>query len=217
MVERLIIKKENNMKKLILSIAAVAGLLVSTQAQTEKGKFLLGGTAQYQSSKTDLDGAKASQLLSIVPNVGYFVSDNVALGTGVGYNWSKTPGASATGQNQSVVVNPFGRYYASLNDQFKFFGQVAVPLAFGTVKSVDANGDTGSKTGSSTSIGAVVSPGFAWFPTKKIGIEFAFKGISYNKYTVKDAADNDIKGAGNETFNVGTNFFTPQIGVQFHL
>ena len=204
------------MKKLILSVTAVCAFVLSSSAQTEKGTFLLGGTASYQSTKSDAAGAKADQELNLVPNVGYFVADNFALGTGVGYNYSKVGGASATGQNEAVVVNPFGRYYVGLSDQFKFFGQASVPMAFGTVKATDANGDAGDKVGTSTSIGVALSPGFAYYPTKKIGIEFAFKGASYNSYKVKDANDNDIDGAGSEDFSIGTNFFTPQIGVQFH-
>lgn len=204
------------MKKLILSIVALTGLALSSSAQTEQGKFILGGTASYQSSKSDADNANAAENLSLVPNLGYFVSDNFAIGTGIGYNYSKAEVASTTGLNEAVVVSPFGRYYAGLSDQFKFFGQASVPMAFGTVKATDANGDAGAKTGSSTSVGVALSPGFAYFPTKKIGIEFAFRGISYNNTTVKDANDNEIKGAGREDFSFGTSFFSPQIGVQFH-
>lgn len=204
------------MKKLILSIIALSGLSLGSYAQTEQGKYILGGTASYQSSKSDATNANAAENLSLVPNLGYFVSDNFAIGTGIGYNYSKTADASATGMNQAVVVSPFGRYYAGLSDQFKFFGQASVPMTFGTVKSVDANGDTGAKVGSSTSVGVDLSPGFAYFPTKKIGIEFALRGVSYNNYKVKDANDNDVKGAGREDFSFGTNFFSPRIGVQFH-
>ena len=203
------------MKKLLLSITAVCAIVLSSSAQTEKGNFLLGGTASYESTKSDLDGAKADQNLNLVPNLGYFVADNFALGTGVGYNYSKSGTASATGQNEAVVVNPFGRYYVGLGEQFKFFGQASVPMAFGTVKSTDANGDAGDKVGSSTSIGVALSPGFAYYPTKKVGIELSLRGASYNDYSVKDASDNEISGAGSEKFSIGTNFFTPQIGIQF--
>lgn len=204
------------MKKLILSLTAVVALALSANAQTGKGTWMLGGTASYESTKSDAAGAKATQQLSLVPNVGYFVSENFALGTGIGYNYSKVGTASATGQNEAIIVKPFGRYYLGLSDQFKFFGQAAVPLAFGTVKATDANGDAGAKTGSSTSVGVALSPGFAYFPTKKIGIEFAFNGVSYNSYKVEDANNNKINGAGSERFAIGTSFFTPQIGVQFH-
>jgi opacity protein-like surface antigen len=204
------------MKKLMLTIAAAAAISLSANAQTEKGKIILGGSASYQSVKSDADGAKAAQNISVVPNIGVFVNDDLALGTGIGYSYSKIGSASATGLNQSFVVSPFGRYYVGLSDQFKFFGQASVPLAFGTVKSTDANGDAGAKVGSSTSVGVALSPGFAYFPTRKIGVEFAFSGLSYNNYKVEDGDGNQLKGAGSESFAIGTSFFTPQIGIQFH-
>ncbi|HEY1061120.1 MAG TPA: outer membrane beta-barrel protein [Daejeonella sp.] len=204
------------MKKLILSIVALSSLTLASYAQTEKGKFILGGTALYETSKSDAANANSAENLNLVPNLGYFVSDNFAIGTGIGYSFSKAAVASATGINNAVIVSPFGRYYAGLSDQFKFFGQASVPMAFGTVKAVDANGDAGAKAGTSTSFGVALSPGFVYFPTKKLGIELALKGISYNNLKVKDANDNDVKGAGREDFSFGTNFFAPQIGVQFH-
>ena len=204
------------MKKLLLSLTAVCALALGANAQTEKGTIILGGTASYQSTKSDADGARAAQNLNLVPNAGYFVSDNLALGTGVGYNYNKSATANPVGQNEAIVVSPFGRYYIGLSEQFKFFGQASVPMEFGTVKPVDVNGDAGDKAGTSTSIGVALSPGFAYFPTKKVGIEFAFQGASYNNLKVKDANDNEIKGAGSEDFSIGTSFFTPQIGLQFH-
>lgn len=203
------------MKKLILLFTIVVALVLNADAQTEKGKWILGGTAAYESAKRGAD-PKASQYLSIIPNIGYFVSDNFALGTGIGYSYQKTGFAIPTGQNDAVVINPFGRYYVSLSDQFKFFGQASVPLEFGTVKSVDVSGDTGVKTGSSTLIGVVLSPGFAFFPTKKIGVELALAGMAYRNYSVEDASGDKIANAGYETFSIGTNFFTPQVGIQFH-
>src|SRR5690606_7276866 len=67
------------MKKLFLSLALLGGVVFSSQAQTEKGKFIVGGNVSYNTTKSDLDGAKASHEFSIVPNIGYFVNDNIAI------------------------------------------------------------------------------------------------------------------------------------------
>ena len=201
------------MKKLILFTSAIL-FAVTVNAQTEKGQFLVGGQVNYLSEKSDADNAKATQSFNIVPNVGYFVSDNIAVGTGIGYEYSKTPGNNAR-KDQAFVVSPFGRYYVGNNSQFKFFTQLSVPLAFGNVKVAD-NGDDFSKVGSSTSIGVNLAPGFAFFPTSRIGIEFALNGISYENKRVKDADDNTVDGQGSDTFSVGGNFFAPKVGIQFH-
>lgn len=201
------------MKKLFLSVFAVAALAFNTQAQTEKGKIMLGGNLAFDSQKSDFDNAKSNTSFEIVPSVGYFVADNIAVGTGVGYSFDKNIG---TAKSEAFVVSPFGRYYTNLSDQFKFFGQLSVPMEFGSRTAIDAAGDEGAKIGNSTQIGVALSPGFAFFPTKKIGIELALNGLSYTNYRVQDANENDVKGAGYDNVSFGTNFFAPKLGIQFH-
>ncbi|WP_421938958.1 outer membrane beta-barrel protein [Pedobacter sp.] len=199
------------MKKLLLSLVAVAGLVYSANAQTEKGKIILGGNVGFNSTK--VDGApKADINFSVIPSVGYFVGNNFAIGTGVGYTYEKS--VSDRTQNGAFEVAPFGRYYVNLTDQFKFFGQLSVPLAFGTQKAVDANGDTGAKLGTTTSIGVNVAPGFAFFPTKRIGIEVSVNGLGYENFQVK----NEATGAKvkSNSFGLEANTFAPKLGVMFH-
>ncbi len=207
------------MKKLILSIAVLTGLALTTQAQTEKGNWMLGGSLSFESSKSDATNAKAIQNFSIVPSIGYFISENIAIGTGLGYaqtNIGVASGVGNVGQTQAFVVAPFGRYYVPVAEKFSFFGQAAVPLAFGSAKETDADGKAGDKVGSSTAMGIAVSPGFAYFPSKKIGIEFAFTGLSYSNLRVEDKDGNEVKGAGNDTISIGADFFPPKIGIQFY-
>jgi len=200
------------MKKLLLSLVAVAALTFSANAQTEKGKIILGGNVGFNSSKVD-GASKADVNFSVVPSIGYFVGNNFAIGTGVGYEYEKTVSANR-GQLEAFKVAPFGRYYVNLTDQFKFFGQLSVPLAFGSLKSVDANGDTGSKFASTTSIGVNVAPGFAFFPNKKIGIEFSVNGLGYENFSTKaEATGEKVK---TNSFGLEANTFAPKLGVQFH-
>lgn len=204
------------MKKVILSIALLSGIAFTTQAQTEKGNFVVGGNVSYSTLKTDAEGAKASHEFSIVPNIGYFVSDNISIGTGIGYQTSKASQESLTGKQEAFVIAPFGRYYTPVAEKFKFFSQLSVPMAFGTVKAIDEDLKVGDKSGNSTSIGVALSPGFAYYPSSKIGIEFALNGISYNNQSFEDADGNKIKGSGSDSFSIGTDFFAPKIGIQFY-
>lgn len=199
------------MKKLLLSLVAVAAFAVSTQAQTEKGKILLGGNVGFSSSK--VDGVNKSDIgFSVIPSAGYFVSDNIAIGTGVGYTYDKM--VSKKTLNQAFEVAPFGRYYVGLSDQFKFFGQLSVPMSFGNNKVVDADGKVGSKVASTTDIGVTVAPGFAFFPTKKIGIEFSVNGLGYNNSQIKDEATGAKVKAN--SFGLDADTFAPKLGVQFY-
>lgn len=208
------------MKKLLLSLIAVSALAFTTQAQTEKGNFMLGGNVGFNTSKND--GAPKTDInFNVVPSIGYFITNNFAVGTGVGYQFDKsynttTVNGVTTGNSTKVsafVVSPFARYYKGINEQFKFFGQLSVPMSFGNTKAGDANGDNFVKVSKDNNVGVALSPGFAFFPSKKFGIEFSVKGISYNDQTNKDANDNKI--GGNKDFNIGANFFNPNIGVQF--
>lgn len=197
------------MKKVLL-IAAIAVCSLKASAQTEQGNILLGGSVNYTSTKSDADDAEAVNTFSIMPQVGYFVADNIAVGTGIGYMSIRTdfPVVDNVKLN-AFAIAPFGRYYKSISDQFKFFGQLAVPMAFGTL---DADADEDLKT---TSVGVSLSPGFAFFPTKKFGIELGFSGISYTNTKVKFDGE-EIEGAGSDTFSIGADFFSPQIGLSFY-
>jgi len=199
------------MKKLLLSLVAVAGLVYGANAQTEKGKFIVGGSVGFNSSKVE-GAAKANTSFNVVPSFGYFVSNNVAVGTGVGYTYNKN--ISSFRLSQAFVVAPTARYYVGLSDQFKFFGQLAVPMAFGNSKFIDANGVEGNKLETTTSIGVNVAPGFAFFPTKKVSIEVSVNGLGYNNLTAK----NELTGNKQKTnsFGLEASTFAPKLGVNFH-
>lgn len=200
------------MKKLLLSLVAVSAFAFSTQAQTEKGKIMLGGGVGFNSTK--VEGASKSDFrFNVIPSAGYFISDNFAIGTGVGYKYDKQ--VSEGSLNQSFEVAPFGRYYVGLSDQFKFFGQLSVPMSFGNLKEVnEVTGDVGDKVGTTTQIGVQLAPGFAFYPTKRVGIEVSVDGLRYNNYTVKDAATGNKATA--DSFGLEASTVTPKLGVMFH-
>lgn len=199
------------MKKTILSVITVAGLVYGANAQTEKGKIILGGSVGFNSAKVH-DASKSDVSFNIMPSAGYFINDNFALGAGIGYKYNKEVSASV--RNGSFVVAPFTRYYIGLADHFKFFGQLSIPLAFGTEKAIDSNGDTGAKISSTTSIDINVAPGFAFYPSKRIAIEFSLNGLTYQNFQNK----NDATGSKVSTNSIGldADTFAPKIGVVFH-
>ncbi len=201
------------MKKLLLSLIAVSAFAFTTKAQTEKGNWIVGGNVELSTSKVD-GAAKTNTSFAIVPSAGYFVTENFAVGTGVGYQLSKTYNNTASSQNTEFVVSPFARAYKGISDQFKFFGQLSVPMSFGNAKTGDVNGDNLVKTGKVNNVGVALSPGFVFFPAKKFGIEFSVDGITYNDNRLEDANGN--KTSGSKDFNIGANFFNPHIGVQFY-
>lgn len=216
------------MKKLV-TLAMLSAFALAANAQTEKGKIILGGSIGYSSSKynsNNIDGKQTS--FDLVPSVGYFVKDNLALGLGIGYSEVTFTSNDRSefllyqkNKTDYFIVSPFIRHYVNISDQFKFFGQLSVPMQWGNEKNDVSNGNptanytpnSGYKT---SSVGVSISPGMAYFPTKRIGIQLSVDGLSYfrNKSENKNQSSQPVNK--NNTFNIGTNFFAPKIGIQFH-
>ena len=193
------------MRKLFLTMMTGLGFAVMANAQTDKGNVMLGGNAAYDYSKVvDVDGH--TQQYTIMPQVGFFVQDNFALGLGVGYSGSTEENAmdikSTVGE---FAVSPFARLYKG-EGPVKFFGQLSVPMGWGTSK-VD-----GDKTGTTERYGAAVSPGIAFFPTERLGIELSVKGLYYEHTAIKPEAGPSAKA--NE-FGLNVNSLLPTVGVNF--
>ena len=196
------------MKKLLLTLSAVAVLGLGANAQTEKGKFMLGGQVSYQGQSIKDSDAKSNEF-SIIPNVGYFVADNIAVGTGIGYSWAENKDAANTkNTNSSFVLAPFGRMYSNNEGPVKFFGQLTVPMAWGTQ---EVNGD---KTATTANYGVELAPGVAYFPTSNLGIEFKVRGLFYNNGSTTDEAT-DAKTTVN-SYGLNVNSLAPTVGVTFH-
>jgi hypothetical protein len=193
------------MKKLFLTMMTGLGFAVAVNAQTDKGNMMLGGNAAYDYSEVvDVDGD--TQKYAIVPQVGFFVQDNFALGLGVGYSGSTAKNAvdikSTVGE---FAVSPFARLYKG-EGPVKFFGQLSVPMGWGTSK-VDGN-----KTGTTERYGAAVSPGIAYFPTEKLAIELSVKGLYYEHTATMPEVGPSAKV--NE-FGLNVNSLLPTVGVNF--
>lgn len=194
------------MKKLFLTLTAAVAVTLAANAQTEKGKVILGGNVSYDYSKVkDVDGD--IQGFTILPSVGYFVGNNVAVGLGVGYSWAQEGEGSERTRTGEFAVAPFARWYKGDGD-FKFFGQLSVPMGWGTLK------EDGTKVANTQRYGVALSPGFAYFPTSRIGLEFSVTGLYYNNSTV----ENEESGAKVTTnsFGLDANSLAPRVGIQFY-
>jgi hypothetical protein len=205
------------MKKLLLSFTLLIGYSLSCHAQTNQGNLILGGQIFYASSNENTEGSERSYRTSILPNIGYLLADNIALGLGIGYeNEKNSYGISgASNKSEYFVISPFGRIYVPLAENFKFFGHIAVPMRFGESTESQPSADV-TRDFSRKIIGLNLSPGFAFFPGSKIGLEFALNGLEYSNRSVEDHLDEEVKSESGETFSIGTNFFSPRVGIHFY-
>src|SRR5690606_30946403 len=105
------------MKKLVC-ITALAFLAFSnanaqdsndTTGGFSNGDIFFSGTASYTSTKVD---ESKTETFSLVPRVGFFVADNIAIGGQVGYGFNKTESdGNEIGDVNTFSAGAFARYY----------------------------------------------------------------------------------------------------------
>jgi hypothetical protein len=207
------------MKKLLM-LAAFSLAAFNLKAQTEAGKYMLGGNISFSSQEQDKNYKNI--YYSIVPSAGYFIADNLAIGTGIGYSYSRTTSMvyefdliyNTIIKDQAFVFNPFLRKYGRIAEQFKYFGQLSLPMSFGNTKAKEtSNNSSYHNVSKYHNLGATLAPGLAFFPSKNFGIEFSVEGIGYH---YKKTAPEVGPSVSSNDFSISTDLFTPIIGIQFY-
>lgn len=190
------------MKKLFLTASfLVLGASVFAQEKENvslDGRWFLMGQAGYSSSNEG-----DTQSYSFVPQVGTFVSSDVALGLGVGYVGSKNENDNGsvvnTVKQNLFVVKPLARKYWNVANNLFIFGELAVPMGFGKNTAEFTIGNTTTENEAKfTNIGVQVSPGLDYFLSDNWSLEATFGLLGWQS-TKPDGGD-----AAN-SFNFGLN------------
>ncbi|MFC7347175.1 outer membrane beta-barrel protein [Chryseobacterium zhengzhouense] len=200
------------MKKLL--VAGAVALFGLSNAQIAKGTTYVSGVVGYSSVENNNNDNKVDNF-AIVPTVGYFVAPNLAVGLGVGYASTIDKNTYENGYDKETlsafVVEPFVRKYWTLGEKLYIFGQLSVPMEFGTEKyEENENNTTVSNKVNYNSFGVSVKPGLDYFLNKNWTIEATIGEFGYNtsKY--------DVEGAKNvNNFNFGLNLANVGIGVKY--
>ena len=185
-------------------------LIVGTsfvQAQTSSGNMMLGGGLSYNSVSYQSGSTNDGNAVTFSPGFGYFISDNLAIGTTLTLSSSR----DGTGANKTVRSSfgfgPFARYYIfTSNESFGFFGQAQ--LSFGTSKTDPPIGNV--MRGNSFTF--ALSPGAAFFFNEHWAIEFAIRGFAFTSVDPNTSNDDDKY----TTVELGLNSFSPTLGFRYH-
>ncbi|GAB0157462.1 hypothetical protein CHRYSEOSP005_27380 [Chryseobacterium sp. Alg-005] len=190
------------MRKILLIVSATfAGL---SYAQITKGSVYIGGQIGYSQKENKNTHAKEENI-NILPVAGFFVSNNLAAGAGVGYvnRKSKTvtpfysPSASgiviSETRRSALVINPFVRKYWSLSDKLYFFGELEIPMEFGKVETEESASNISNPVSGAhpinlplsdeanyTSAGVNIKPGLDYFLNKNWTIEASIGEFGYS-------------------------------------
>ncbi|MFQ3213463.1 MAG: hypothetical protein ACJAT1_002382 [Marivirga sp.] len=207
------------MKKAIL-LMTIAFLSYNVSAQTSAGSLFAGGTLQFSTRGGEQSvGANSVEkstftTFSFAPRVGYFISDQIAIGAGVGYNMTKDTDPDGDYSSTNYIdFSPFARYYMPVNELVNFYGQGAIGIASGGSKAVTNN--TEVDTGDIFAFNVGVRAGIALFPSEHINIDLGFNIIGFNRMKntnpVTDPAVEDVTN----TFTFGFSTFSPSIGINY--
>lgn len=185
------------MKKPLLSIF-LSLVVFGANAQISRGSFLLGGSIGFNSmsSKYISNGVTTPQgtttTFSVIPQAGYFLSDQIAAGIGLTINSIsyKANGASTSLNSSRFLFSPFVRYY--FPPKVYFEGGVDIGSA-----SASSTGNGGSTTNSL--FGWTLLAGYPVFLNESIAIE---PQLGYNSLTNKIDAGNKTTD-GNFFIRVG--------------
>ncbi|PKP49647.1 MAG: hypothetical protein CVT94_04415 [Bacteroidetes bacterium HGW-Bacteroidetes-11] len=210
-------------RKLILIVLFGLVPFLTIFAQTDQGKVLLGISTRYSISpyeigissadimtigfstikfKSDASSEDESESLkfnciNLIPKVGYFVINNLALGLDVNIGMSSIKETYDEGESKStssvLTAGPFVRYYFPLGKAFPF---IEAGASLGSMKSkYEYDSETDEYVSSLNSITGGV--GIAALLNDKVSFDFL---VGYLSTTLKDKEDNP----NNERMVIGT-------------
>jgi len=133
---------------------------IFTFGQTDQGDRLVGGTISFGTQF--VPNGDNQLFLNFNPNYGKFISDNIAVGAGIGLIFQKqNNNVSST----SISLLPFGRYYVGDSDVLQFYGELKAGFIY---ERVSNPGGALNQNGFQINAG----PGVAFFLNENVSLDF---------------------------------------------
>ncbi len=184
------IKGKKIMKKIMMTLAAVC------VAATMNAQVYVGGSLGFQTTSCDGD---SETLFQILPEIGYSLNDNWAVGVTVGYGEDKAKVSGATAKIKSFKVAPYARYTFLKLDKVNLFLDGGVDYIH--------NDYAGTKT---NAFGVGIKPGVAVNLNDKLSFVAHAGFLGYNREKADGAEAVNTFGVGvdgnNLSFGVYYNF-----------
>ena len=196
------------MKKVLLSAVALLafGFANAQEEKSANGGFAKGDVfvtgAFTFGSTNDKDSDVKTNGFEIAPQVGYFLTENIAIGGKLGFSSEKRETAGVDTRDMSgLTLGAFGRYYFTPANQFSLFGQLGLDYSSMENKLADykVNG-----------IDAGLGLGMNYFVSSNFSIE---AGVAVLGFSSEKA---DVTGADGKTgFNFGGDWRAVTFGVNY--
>lgn len=196
-------------KTLLFGALALTGLFAAQE--TQKGKTFISGNLGYNSSSVDNTVSTTNKNFSIAPQLGYYITNDIAIGLGIGYQeTSFTANGGIVGiyktKRSGFFVSPFVRKYWSLGEKLNFFGQLSASYSSGNEETLETISAT-SKT-KVNSYGFSIAPGLEYTLNKNWSLLSTLGSVGFN--TVKPENSNASKN-----FNFGVNLESIGFGTKY--
>lgn len=193
------------MKKIVLSAVAILAFGFANAQESSTGKGFSNGDI-FISGSVGIDSEKTGDVKSsgfeITPKVGFFVTENIAIGGKLGFSSYKAENAVTDTADQSAfTVGGFGRYYFTPASDFSLFGELGIDYSSIDNKLADVK---------ENEIGANLGLGLSYFVSSNFAIEATWAGLGF--------ASNDNGGDGADktnTFGLGANLNSINLGVVY--
>ena len=207
-------KKAAPAAKVEAKTATMQHMDMSMGGPTSKGKWLVGPSLGFASSSED-DGNNTvkTSTMSIQPELGYFIADDLSIGLSLAFGAEQIRVDGTASDKQSwMFVAPTLRYYLPIASKFHFLGKLQVPI--GSYKTtLDAGVDVDEKT---TGFGVQAIPAFAFFPSNKIAIELSFGSLYFSSTKFGGTTQNDFGLAVLSDNDFRFSNGAPTLGVKWH-
>lgn len=216
--------KETKKTAFCLLVFCLGGIALI--AQPRQGSWLLGGGFSVVSSNAE-DGinqnSSSTSFVNIQPNVGVMVSEEIAVGMGLGYEYEKRELTFSGFQGENVdktnlyILRPFFRYYkALLADRIGFYLEGAGRIGVGDFSQKNNGGFVGlaETEGDVLQLGGDLIPGAFILVTERLSIEATFGSFNY-RYTERQT--NEDQNNFKEIRSFLEARFSSSFGLQFTL
>ncbi|MEF8985366.1 MAG: hypothetical protein V5A51_12305 [Bacteroidales bacterium] len=197
------------MKKIVYLVLFI--LLGGTSAY---GQYYFGGSFNFSSSgRTEESGdisrdEGSSTSFGLNPKGGLFLSEDFAIGLGIGINtsWERNPGnPDVIDKSAGFSIQPFARYYVVKMNKFSLFGEGQLGFSSNWSK-VEVGGTTTDGPVTNT-FGLSVRPGVSNDLNEKVALEAFVNGFNFavsHKTEKTERGGTEVRERSSN-FNLGAN------------
>lgn len=198
------------------TLTIIAALLLTGTLMAQQGSFFATGNLGFNSRSETVLGVDvpASTDFGIGLEGHYMLTDNIAVGLGIGYDFEKgyigtAPISDAKLYRTSSYFNikPSIIYFHGLTERLSYAPELALDLGFGN-KKVDITGNS-STTTSQNYFGLIINPiNFNYNVSDNIAFVFGFGAITWKYDNYGDKNSRSRFGINlNQSYNIGLRYF----------